>query len=48
MVRFANSVRLRLAMRMRYADPGGVTTTVAQCYLKPLMGNPLGMMPFMI
>lgn len=36
-VRFANSVRLRLAMRLRYADISLSQTTVAQCLLNPLM-----------
>lgn len=36
-VRFANSVRLRLAMRLRYADSGLSQQTVAQCLSEPLM-----------
>ena len=36
-VRFANSVRLRLAMRLRYADTGLSQTIVAQCLSEPLM-----------
>lgn len=39
-VRFANSVRLRLAMRLRYADPGLSQSTVAECLSEPLMENP--------
>ena len=39
-VRFANSVRLRLAMRMRYADPGASQSTVTQCLSEPLMETP--------
>lgn len=39
-VRFANSVRLRLAMRLRYADVGLSQATVAQCLLEPLMETP--------
>ncbi|WOD43870.1 SusD/RagB family nutrient-binding outer membrane lipoprotein [Hwangdonia lutea] len=36
-VRFANSVRLRLAMRLRYADSALSQQTVAQCLSEPLM-----------
>jgi len=36
-VRFANSVRLRLAMRMRFADNSLSRATVAQCLSVPLM-----------
>lgn len=36
-VRFANSVRLRLAMRIRDADPALSQQTVAQCLSEPLM-----------
>jgi hypothetical protein len=36
-VRFANSVRLRLAMRLRYADTGLSQSTVSQCLSEPLM-----------
>ncbi|MGB5554347.1 MAG: SusD/RagB family nutrient-binding outer membrane lipoprotein [Flavobacteriaceae bacterium] len=39
-VRFANSVRLRLAMRLRYADPSLSQATVAQCLADPLMETP--------
>ncbi|NKI27537.1 SusD/RagB family nutrient-binding outer membrane lipoprotein [Arenibacter sp. 6A1] len=39
-VRFANSVRLRLAMRLRYADTGLSQFTVAQCLSQPLMESP--------
>lgn len=39
-VRFANSVRLRLAMRLRYADPGLSQSTVTQCLSEPLMETP--------
>jgi hypothetical protein len=39
-VRFANSVRLRLAMRLRYADVGLSQATVAQCLADPLMETP--------
>lgn len=36
-VRFANSVRLRLAMRLRYADNALSQQTVTQCLSEPLM-----------
>jgi len=36
-VRFANSVRLRLAMRIRYANVELSKTTVTQCLAEPLM-----------
>ena len=36
-VRFANSVRLRLAMRIRYADESLSKATVSQCLSEPLM-----------
>ena len=36
-VRFANSVRLRLAMRIRFSDNALSRATVAQCLLAPLM-----------
>lgn len=36
-VRFANSVRLRLAMRLRYVDNALSKQTVAQCLSEPLM-----------
>lgn len=36
-VRFANSVRLRLAMRLRYADPTLSKQIVAECLNDPLM-----------
>jgi hypothetical protein len=39
-VRFANSVRLRLAMRLRYADAGLSKSTVSQCLSEPLMESP--------
>ncbi len=39
-VRFANSVRFRLAMRLRYADAGLAQSTVAQCLSEPLMETP--------
>lgn len=39
-VRFANSVRLRLAMRLRYADVGLSQSTVALCLSEPLMETP--------
>ncbi len=39
-VRFANSVRLRLAMRLRYADAGLSQSTVAQCLSELLMETP--------
>ncbi|MFH6604013.1 SusD/RagB family nutrient-binding outer membrane lipoprotein [Maribacter algicola] len=39
-VRLANSVRLRLAMRLRYADPGLSQSTVVQCLSEPLMETP--------
>ncbi len=39
-VRFANSVRLRLAMRLRYADTALSQSTVAQCLTDPLMEDP--------
>ena len=39
-VRFANSVRLRLAMRLRYADAGLSQSTVTQCLSEPLMETP--------
>ena len=39
-VRFANSVRLRLAMRLRFADSGLSQSTVAQCLSEPLMEEP--------
>lgn len=39
-VRFANSIRLRLAMRLRYADAGLSQSTVAQCFSEPLMETP--------
>lgn len=39
-VRFANSVRLRLAMRLRYADTGLSQSTVTQCLSEPLMETP--------
>ena len=38
--RFANSVRLRLAMRLRYADPGLSEATVAESLSLPLMESP--------
>lgn len=40
-VKFANSFRLRLAMRMRYADPAGAATVIAECLAKPLMTSNL-------
>ncbi|EAR01509.1 SusD/RagB family nutrient-binding outer membrane lipoprotein [Maribacter sp. HTCC2170] len=39
-VRFANSVRLRLGMRLRYADNALSQSTVAQCLADPLMEDP--------
>ncbi len=39
-VRFANSVRLRLAMRMRYADNALSRATVTKCLAEPLMEDP--------
>jgi hypothetical protein len=36
-IKFANSLRLRLAMRMRYADPSGAQTAITACLAKPLM-----------
>ena len=39
-VRFANSVKLRLAMRLRYTDPTLSQATVAQCLSEPLMETP--------
>lgn len=36
-IKFANSFRLRLAMRMRYADPSGAAQTITICLGKPLM-----------
>jgi len=39
-VRFANSVRLRLGMRLRYADAGLSQSTVTQCLADPLMETP--------
>lgn len=36
-VRFANSIRLRLAMRLRYADNAFSKQTAAQCLNEPLM-----------
>ena len=39
-VRFANSVRLRLAMRIRYADENLSRATVALCLNDPLMEDP--------
>lgn len=35
--RFANSLRLRLAMRARFADPGKYNAVIADCLSKPLM-----------
>ena len=40
-VRFANSVRLRLAMRLRYADNALSQATVNQCLADPLNGRVL-------
>jgi SusD/RagB-like outer membrane lipoprotein len=39
-VRFANSVRMRLAMRIRFADESLSRATVAQCLADPLMEDP--------
>ena len=39
-VRFANSVRLRLAMRLRHVDTGLSRSTVSQCLSDPLMETP--------
>jgi hypothetical protein len=39
-VRFANSVRLRLGMRLRYADEALSKSTVSQCLSEPLMEDP--------
>ncbi|MCP4976644.1 MAG: SusD/RagB family nutrient-binding outer membrane lipoprotein [Maribacter sp.] len=39
-VRFANSVRLRLAMRLRFADSALSQSTVTQCLSNPLMEGP--------
>jgi hypothetical protein len=39
-VRFANSVRLRLAMRLRYADNALSRATVTKCLAEPLMEDP--------
>jgi len=36
-IKFANSLRLRLAMRMRYADPSAAQTAITACLTKPLM-----------
>ena len=39
-VRFANSVRLRLAMRLRYVDTDLSRSIVSQCMSEPLMETP--------
>ncbi len=36
-IKFANSFRLRLAMRMRFADPSGAAAAITACLGKPLM-----------
>ncbi|MCE5347928.1 MAG: SusD/RagB family nutrient-binding outer membrane lipoprotein [Bacteroidales bacterium] len=36
-IKYANSFRLRLAMRMRYSDPSGAATAITACLSKPLM-----------
>ncbi|MCU0474006.1 MAG: SusD/RagB family nutrient-binding outer membrane lipoprotein [Bacteroidales bacterium] len=37
--RFANSLRLRLAMRSRFVDPAGSATVIADCMNKPFIEN---------
>jgi len=37
--RFANSLRLRLAMRARFADPGKYNAIIADCLTKPLIDD---------
>lgn len=37
--RFANSLKLRTAMRMRYADPGAAQTAVEEAMSSPLISN---------
>jgi hypothetical protein len=36
-IRFANSLRLRLAMKTRFADPAGSAVIIAECMDEPLM-----------
>jgi len=38
-LRFANSLKLRTAMRMRYADPGAAQTAVEEAMSSPLISN---------
>ena len=36
-VRFANSIRLRLAMRIRHVDPGTASSVITECMGEPLL-----------
>lgn len=38
-MRFANSLRLRLAMRARFADPDGSAAVIAECMAEPFIEN---------
>ena len=37
--RFANSLRLRLAMRARFADPGYCSSVISECMVEPFIEN---------